>query len=445
MSSEVVIRLRGVGKTYPLVDTFAQRMRHLFRPGAHAGSGFHALRGVDLDVRRGEAIGVIGTNGAGKSTLLQIITGIIAPTEGTVEVNARVAALLELGAGFNPEFTGMENIRLNASLLGLSAADIDSRLQDIVAFAEIGDHVHQQVKTYSSGMFMRLAFAVAAHTDPDVLIVDEALSVGDVYFQRKCFKRIEELRQRGCTLLFVTHAIDSVLQLCDRGVVLDRGRIAFDGAAQSAVKEYLRRVFGNNVANPPADEIPPVRIASTERDEIDDFVHGGSIDAFATRAGYNRDETRLGDGRAVTCDFLITSPHGTGPLVASREPFRLSVRYYFPQALDRLIFGVRVCQVTGQVVYSANTLVADGKLYTCAEGTVLRVDFDMRCALLRGHYFVTVGVSRLDEDGSEVHALDRRSDAIILGVTGHVRHAEGTAELEAIFTPTTITGAVRGG
>lgn len=445
MSSEVVIRLRGVGKTYPVVDTFAQRMRHLFRPHAHAASGFRALQGIDLDVRRGEAIGVIGTNGAGKSTLLQIITGIIAPSEGTVEVNARIAALLELGAGFNPEFTGLENIRLNASLLGLGAAEIDARMQDIVAFAEIGDHVHQQVKTYSSGMFMRLAFAVAAHTDPDVLIVDEALSVGDVYFQRKCFKRIEELRQRGCTLLFVTHAIDSVLQLCDRGVVLDRGRIAFDGAAQSAVKEYLRRVFGNNVASPPVDQKPVDRVASTERDEIDTFVHGGPADAFASRAGYNRDETRLGDGRAVTCDFLITSPHGTGPLVAAREPFRISVRYYFPEAIDRLIFGVRVCQVTGQVVYSANTLVADGHLFACEGGTVVRMDFDMRCALLRGHYFVTVGVSRLDEDGSEVHALDRRSDAIILGVTGHVRHAEGTAELEATFTPTTISGALRSG
>lgn len=443
MSSEVVIRLRGVGKTYPMVDTFTQRMRHLFRPEAHAGRGFRALQGVDLDVRRGEAIGVIGTNGAGKSTLLQIITGIIPPTEGTVEVNARVAALLELGAGFNPEFTGVENIRLNASLLGLGAAEIDARMDEIVAFSEIGDHVHQQVKTYSSGMFMRLAFAVAAHTDPDVLIVDEALSVGDVYFQRKCFKRIEELRQRGCTLLFVTHSIDSVLQLCDRGLVLDRGRVAFDGGAQGAVKEYLRRVFGSNVASPPRNDAPQGRDEAQERDEAVEFMHGGATDAFATRAGYNRDETRLGDGRAVTCDFLVTSPHGNGPLVEAREPFRISVRYYFPEAIDRLIFGVRVCQVTGHVVYSANTLVADGRLYACGAGTVVRMDFDMRCALLRGHYFVTVGVSRLDEDGSEVHALDRRSDAIILGVTGHMRHAEGAAELEASFSPTTIRGDLR--
>ena len=443
MSSEVVIRLRGVGKTYPMVDTFTQRMRHLFRPEAHAARGFRALQGVDLDVRRGEAIGVIGTNGAGKSTLLQIITGIIPPTEGTVEVNARVAALLELGAGFNPEFTGVENLRLNASLLGLGAAEIDARMDEIVAFSEIGDHVHQQVKTYSSGMFMRLAFAVAAHTDPDVLIVDEALSVGDVYFQRKCFKRIEQLRQRGCTLLFVTHSIDSVLQLCDRGIVLDRGRVVFDGGAQGAVKEYLRRVFGNNLATAPMDENPVDRMAEAGHDEIADFVHGGARDAFSTRAGYNRDETRLGDGRAVTCDFLISSAHGSGPLVPSREPFRLSVRYFFPQALDRLIFGVRVCLVTGQVVYSANTLIADGRLYACAAGTVVRMDFDMRCALLRGHYFVTVGVSRLDEDGSEVHAIDRRSDSIILAVTGHVRHAEGTADLEAHFTPTALMGALR--
>ena len=446
MSSEVVIRLRGVGKTYPILDTARRRLRHLIRPEASRSEGFKAVRDIDLDVRRGEAIGVIGRNGSGKSTLLQIVTGILAPSTGTVEIYGRIAALLELGAGFNPEFTGRENVRLNASLLGLTQAQIDERMDDIIAFAEIGGYVDQEVKTYSSGMFMRLAFAVAVHTDPDVLIVDEALSVGDVYFQRKCFRRIEEMRQRGCTLLFVTHAIDSVLQMCDRGVVLDGGRLIYDGDASTAVKEYLRRVFGENVVAEPEAMVAEEGEASVgvravaAKDEKAAFMEGGSRDEFARRAGYNRDEVRLGDGRATTCDFLVEGALGLGPLVPARSPFRVSVRYNFPQALDRLMFGLRICQVTGQVVYSSNTLVSEGRLYACAAGTTAVVDFDLRCSLLRGHYFVTVGVSRLDEDGEEIHAIDRRSEAILLGVTGPLTHAEGTADLEAVFTVGSIVG-----
>ena len=442
MSSEVLVQMRGVCKTYPVFEKPHQRLLHLVWPVQKRADLFHALTDVNLEIRSGESIGIIGRNGAGKSTLLQVLTGILQATAGSVQVRGRVAALLELGAGFNPEFTGRENVRLNAGLLGLSVPEIDARMDEILAFAEIGEHIDQLVKTYSSGMFTRLAFAVAVHTDPDILIVDEALSVGDVYFQRKCFRRIEELRERGCTLLFVTHAIDSVIQLCDRGVVLERGGVVFDGAAQDAVKAYLKLVFGESgLREEPEAQVP--NGAESRSNEVDSFLHGGSRDAFHLRQGYNRDEVRLGDGRAVTCDFLVSSALGSGPLVSARQPFRVSVRYYFPSALDRLIFGVRLCQVTGQVVYSANTLVADGRLYECEAGTVLRMDFDMRCSLLRGQYFLTVGVSRLDDDGSEIHAVDRRSDAIILAVTGVDRHAEGTADLEAEFGPVTLAGACR--
>ncbi|MBJ6978552.1 MULTISPECIES: ABC transporter ATP-binding protein [unclassified Luteimonas] len=455
MSSEVVVRLRGIGKSFPMFDKPYQQLLHVLAPGARRVEHFHALRGVDLDIRRGEAIGVIGRNGSGKSTLLQIIAGILQPSTGELTVSARIAALLELGAGFNPEFTGRENVRMNASLLGLSQRQVDERMDRILAFAEIGGHVDQQVKTYSSGMFMRLAFAVAVHTDPDVLIVDEALSVGDIYFQRKCFKRIEEMRQQGCTLLFVTHAIESVLQLCDRGVVLDRGRLIYDGDAQSAVKQYLRVVFGDNpaVSGDAPDEAgpgteadaatPPGDEAALEERDLQRFLEGGARDQFHTRPGYNRDETRLGDGRALTADCLVVGGHGHGPLVHGREPFRLLVRYHFREALDRLIFGVRVCTVTGSVLYSANTLVSTGELYACDAGTTAIGEFDLRCALLRGQYFVTVGVSRLDEDGVEIHAIDRRTDAIILTVAGEVRHAEGVADMEAVFTLGAATGGLR--
>lgn len=449
MSSETLISLRGIGKSFPAFDRPHQALAHVLLPKLYTGEQFHALTNVSFDIRRGESIGIIGRNGSGKSTLLQIIAGILQPSTGRLEVSARIAALLELGAGFNPEFTGRENIHLNASLLGLSAAQIAARMDRIIAFAEIGAHLDQQVKTYSSGMFLRLAFAVAVHTEPDVLIVDEALSVGDIYFQRKCFKRIEQMREDGCTLMFVTHSVDSVLQLCDRGIVLDAGRLLFDGDAQSAVKEYLRVVFGDNSAA--LVEEPDAMVAAADEpapaqatpDELEVFLDAGERELFTSRAGYNRDETRLGDGRAVTCDYLVASRFGHGPLVPAREPFRVYVRYHFPAALDRLIFGVRICMVTGQVLYSSNTLVSDGRLFACDAGGIVVGQFDLRCSLLPGHYFLTVGVSRIDDDGSEIHAIDRRMDSIILTVAGGSDHAEGIVDMESAFAVSGRRGRLR--
>ena len=461
MSSETVIRLRGIGKAFPMFDQPYQQLLHVLAPSLRPVQQFHALRDINLDIHRGESIGVIGRNGSGKSTLLQIIAGILQPSSGELQVSARIAALLELGAGFNPEFTGRENVRMNASLLGLGQRQIDERMDQILAFAEIGSHVEQQVKTYSSGMFMRLAFAVAVHTDPDVLIVDEALSVGDIYFQRKCFKRIEQMRQDGCTLLFVTHAVDSILQLCDRGIVLDGGRLVFDGDTQPAVKQYLKVVFGElqDEAEPPPDgalakgtveeaaEAGGAEAEATQEaldhEEIEAFLAAGPRELMATRPGYNRDETRLGDGRVRTVDCMVVSGHGNGPMVPAREPFRMLVRYHAPEAMDRLIFGLRVLTVTGVVVYSSNTMVSRGELYRCDAGTTLVAEFDLRCALLRGQYFVTVGVSQLDGDGHEIHAIDRRTDVLILTVTGELSHAEGVADMEAGFSFQERTGAIR--
>jgi lipopolysaccharide transport system ATP-binding protein len=220
------------------------------------------------------------------------------------------------------------------------------------------------------------------------------------------------------------------------------------------VKEYLRVVFGDNAKRPaktdPLDgassrgEGGPGGLADPAATELDAFLAGGTTDAFSGRPGYNRDETRLGDGRAVTCDYLVTSRFGPGPLVPAREPFRIRVRYYFPVALDRLIFGVRICTVTGLVVYSSNTLVSDGRLFACDAGTVALGEFDLRCSLLRGQYFVTVGVSCLDADGREVHAIDRRSDSIILTVSGDGNHAEGLADMEAAFALTGAQGRIGG-
>ncbi|WP_132998972.1 ABC transporter ATP-binding protein [Luteimonas arsenica] len=441
MSSDLAIRVRGVGKAFPSFEHPYQQMLHMVWPKSRPAGEFQALSGVSLDIRRGEAVGIIGRNGSGKSTLLQLISGILTPTAGTVEVQGRIAALLELGAGFNPEFTGRENILLNGSLLGLSQGEIQARMGDILAFAEIGDYVDQQVKTYSSGMFVRLAFAVAVHTDPDILIVDESLAVGDIYFQRKCHKRIEELRQNGCTLLFVTHAADLLLQLCDRGVVLDHGRLVYDGEARNAVGEYLRRVFGDNSA--PAESAPgpaaaPSGAAAAEvvdagETALAEFVARGAVDCFHQRAGYNRDETRIGVGGAATCDFLILGPQGQGPVLSGRERFSIHARYEIREPNDRLVFGMRVATVDGTVVYAANTFSTTGTLMVRREPGVVVANFDLRCGLTPGQYFVTLGVSKFDDQGHEIFALDRRVDAVIITVIGDKSACQGVADLEAVI------------
>lgn len=274
MPADVALAVRGVGKRYMLYDRPHDRLKEqiLWRFGRRYGREFWALRDVTLEVARGEAVGIVGRNGSGKSTLLHVIAGTLAPTTGSVEVAGRVAALLELGSGFNPEFTGRENVFLNGAILGMSRAEVARRFDDIAAFADIGEFLDQPVKVYSSGMLVRLAFAVQAHVDADVLIVDEALAVGDVYFQHRCMRRVRQLVDRGTTLLFVSHATDTVKRFCRRGVWLDAGVVRYVGEAGVAVERYLahtrmRQAAPGPEALPavPADEVEAIASAPPPR------------------------------------------------------------------------------------------------------------------------------------------------------------------------------------
>ncbi|PLX38970.1 MAG: ABC transporter ATP-binding protein [Hyphomicrobiales bacterium] len=243
MGNEPVIDAESISKSYQIFARPADRLKQIFWRGRKRYyKDFYALQNIDFKVYRGEKIGIVGRNGSGKSTLLQILCGIFPPTDGRLKVNGRIAALLELGAGFNGEFTGRENVYLNAAILGLSVEEIDSRYEQIVSFADIGDYINQPAKSYSSGMYMRLAFAVAVCVDPDILVVDEALSVGDEAFQRKCFARIEQIHKRGGTILFVSHSAHLVVQLCDRAILLDGGEMLMDGEPKTVVGNYQRLV-----------------------------------------------------------------------------------------------------------------------------------------------------------------------------------------------------------
>ena len=243
MTGETVIRASGVGKSFRGTGRATSMKERILRMGHGVVEPFQALRDVDLEIRSGESVGLIGPNGSGKSTLLKILTGILRPTTGTVEVNGRVSSLLELGAGFNGELSGRDNIFLNASLLGLSRKETEGLFDSIVEFSELEEFIDNPVKHYSSGMYVRLGFAVAVHVDPDILLVDEVLAVGDEAFARKCLDKIAEFRREGRTILFVTHALDLVDQICDRGIVLDHGRVVFDGDPQFATGT-LRGLLG---------------------------------------------------------------------------------------------------------------------------------------------------------------------------------------------------------
>jgi len=442
-AASIAVSVKGLSKRYEIYASPQDRLKQMViprlrkllrRPPRSYFREFWALNDVSFNVRRGEAVGVIGRNGSGKSTLLQIVCGTLEASHGEVRSNGRIAALLELGAGFNPEFTGKENVFLSGLVYGIPEETLKRRYQEIVDFAEIGEHIDQPVKTYSSGMYVRLAFAVAAFCDPDVLIIDEALSVGDVYFQRKCFKRINELRENGCTLLFVTHSLDTLMQLCDRGIVIDRGNMVFDGPAKPAATEYLRRVFGShNPVKAVKNETP-----SSEPSEVEAIADGDRSyfaalahqDLFAHRPGYNRDETRLGDGSARALDFVVEGQRDTPPIVNARERFRLLVRYGFEQAADRIIFGMQVRTREGSVVYSANSFTVHNRLFSYAAGAIALIEFDLRATLLPGQYFVTVGVSQYDDQGAEIRAMDRRVDAIILTIIGGAQHTNGIADME---------------
>lgn len=244
------IEIRNISKSYDVYDTPLSRIRHAIWPRLkHGVKQVHALENVAFDVVKGEAVGIIGRNGSGKSTLLEIITGTLEPTAGSIQVDGRIAGLLELGSGFNPEYSGRENVFLNGLLMGLDKASIEDRFDDIVGFADVGDVLDRPVKTYSSGMLVRLAFSVQVALQPDILIVDEALSVGDYFFQQKCFERLKRMRDNGLTLLFVSHDMASVRDLCDKAIYLKSGRLEYIGDSKTAIQRYLNEQASNSLKN----------------------------------------------------------------------------------------------------------------------------------------------------------------------------------------------------
>ena len=360
------VEFQGVSKSYAIYDAPGDRLKELLslnRLKRH--QDFWALHDVSFEVKRGETFCIVGENGSGKSTLLQMVAGILHPTSGTVAVHGRVSALLELGAGFNPEFSGRDNVYLNGSILGLTTRQIDQRYQDIAAFAEIGDFIDQPVKTYSSGMVVRLAFAVAINVDPEILLVDEALAVGDIYFRQRCMRKVHELRQRGITILFVSHAVSDVKAIGDRVLWLDHGRMIDCGEPDRVVSKYLAAMTEKDstylLLKSAADPQPRL---------------GGPIQAPEIVETIPNIDHRFGDGRAAIIGIAVLDEQGRAvPILepSTRIVVRISVRATADVALP--IVGFMLRNQLGMDFSGTNTAREGYELAPLQPGDVTTVDF----------------------------------------------------------------------
>ena len=417
MSSEFAVRVDNLGKCYQIYERPRDRLlQMLMRGHRQYYREFWALRGVSFAVRRGETIGIIGRNGSGKSTLLQMICGTLNPTEGSIQTRGRITALLELGSGFNPEFTGEENIFMNGAVLGLSEAEMHACYDDIVDFADIGDFIRQPVKTYSSGMAVRLAFAVQAMVGPDILVVDEALAVGDAKFQAKCFDRLNQLKQRGTSILLVTHSGEQIVTHCSQAILLDNGTMVEKGEPKQVVNRYMDILFGKERKTV---TVPAVASSPVAADQVADGAYplNNVEDVFATRPGYNPHEYRWGDGTAIIQDFYLLADDTPFPsAVTTGQRIRLVVSIRFCEDLVRPILGVTVKSKEGVTLYGTNseTLTIDDFQQYGRKGTVINAVAEFSCALAQGDYFLSLGVAT--RVGEEIVPHDRRYDAIHLQV-----------------------------
>lgn len=409
-SDNLALAVNNVSKHYEIYATPQDRLKQTILRRKRFFKEFWALRNLSVDIKRGESVGIIGRNGSGKSTLLQIITGTLAPTEGEVRVFGRVAALLELGSGFNPEFTGRENVYLNASILGLSRAEIDAKYEDIVAFADIGQFIDQPVKTYSSGMMVRLAFAVQVQMEPDILIIDEALAVGDELFQRKCYSALADFHQSGGTLVFVSHAGGIVKELCDRAVLLDAGEMLMCADSRTTVDEYHRYIFANEQDRPALREQIKSKHSSLSGSRAAPDKSGPAPAQPAIKEADVADEYYAPEMISQCCvsypsqvavirNQRITNADGKqlNHLVAMRR-YRFSYEVEFMSGAKDVIFSMMVKSTTG-LELGGNTSAKLGRgIPFVTAGELYRVVFEFSSFLTPGVFYLNCGVNGSSEN-----------------------------------------------
>ena len=405
MAEDIAISVNDVSKMYKLYDNPMDRLEESLGLSRKKKYKEHyALNHVSFQVHKGETVGIIGTNGSGKSTILKIITGVLSPTAGEIAVNGRISALLELGAGFNGEYSGLENVYLNGSMIGFSREEIDAKLQSILDFADIGDYVKQPVKTYSSGMFVRLAFSVAINIDPEILIVDEALSVGDVFFQAKCYHKFEEFKKMGKTIIFVSHDLSSVSKYCDRVVLLNQGVKLGEGSPKEMIDDYKRVLVGQY-------ELPESKSESS-------LLNDEQIQVAVQKKAAKQDTSKLleyGTKEAVIEQFYMTDDRGTeSKSIIKGSEFTIHMKVRFMADLPAPIFAFSIKTVKGTEITGTNTMFEKTFLESVKAGAVKDITFTQKMSLQGGEYLLSFGVTGYD--GNDFQVYHRLYDALDLTV-----------------------------
>ena len=380
MSDKNVISAQHLSKMYKLYDKPSDRLKESLGLSRKKKYREHyALHDVNFNIHEGECVGIIGVNGSGKSTILKIITGVLAPTTGEVKVNGRISALLELGAGFNMEYSGLENVYLNGTMIGFSEEEIDAKLDDILAFADIGDYIHQPVKTYSSGMFVRLAFAVAINIDPEILIVDEALSVGDVFFQAKCYHKFEEFKKQGKTILFVTHDLSSVSKYCDRVILLNKGVKLDEGSPKEMVDLYKQLLVGQEPVKQKTDGGEDLAKAAVASISHEHFLP-------------NPNTLEYGDKQAEIVDFAIKDDKGMFTnTIEKGSTFQILMKVRFNEQIQEPIMAYTFKNIRGTELTGTNTLFEKAEVPEPAPGGCCTVTFTQKMDLQGGEYLLSFG------------------------------------------------------
>lgn len=406
--SDTVVSVRNLTKMYKLYDKPMDRLKEsLGLTKSKCYKEHYALNDISFEIKKGETVGIIGTNGAGKSTILKIITGVLNPTDGEVVINGRISALLELGAGFNMEYTGIENVYLNGAMIGFSREEIDAKLDAILDFADIGDFVYQPVKTYSSGMFVRLAFAVAINIEPEILIVDEALSVGDVFFQAKCYRKFEEFKKMGKTILFVSHDLGSINKYCDRAILLNKGQKVKEGPPKEIIDIY-KKILVNQYDEDETEEniAENTETKETKVEEVKASTGEASTEeVYKEKMQQNPDVSDYGNGSAEIIDFAVLDENGQiTNTVESGTESTVVMKVRFNKEIENPIFAYTVRDIMGVELVGTNSMYEKIDTGTVKAGDIREVRFKQKWCLQGGDFLLSLGCTGFEQGDLVVYS-----------------------------------------
>lgn len=403
---ETIIEIKDLVKNYKMFHHKRDRLVEVICPVLKRHSNFCAMNKLNLTIKKGEVLGILGKNGAGKSTLLKMITGVTIPTSGTLEVKGKISSLLELGTAFNMELTGVQNIYQHGQVMGLTKAEIEEKKQDIIDFADIGDHLYQPVKTYSSGMFARLAFACAINVEPDILIVDEVLSVGDMAFQLKCFKKFQEFKEKGKTILYVTHNVSDVLKNCTRAIILENGSKIFDGDAKDGVELYKKIITGSTNKK---QEVIQEKI-DTKNKEVE------NKNTWKSHFNENPNLIEYGNKKAEVIDYGVFDKNEEFlDMIDNEKEIILKSKIKFNETIDNPIFTMTIKDFNGIEIVGTNTMhekIYPGKF---EKGEIVTVSFKQKLPLAPGKYTLSFSATHINSKG-ELEVLNRKYEALLIEI-----------------------------